>query len=79
LGRVVDALAPHPRGLCGEGVADPLAVDFGADEGAHHRFFLLGALLARPSCGFQLKKGEAGSSTSFSMYSRRCGWLSFTV
>jgi len=72
-------LAPDAGGLGREGMADVFAVDFGADEGAHHRFPLFEALPARPLVRFQVKKGVAGSSTSFSMRPRKNGWLSLTV
>lgn len=79
LGLTPGAFAPDAGGLRGQGMADVLAVDFGADEGAHERFFLFEALLARPFAGFQVKKGVAGSSTFFSIRPRNCGWLSLTV
>ena len=79
LGRLVGTLAQHPGGLGGEGMAGRLAVDVGADEGAHHGFFLLDALFSGAARGARVKKGVEGSSTFFSMRARNWGWLSFTV
>ena len=77
-------LCPHPlamdaRGLSGKGMAELFCRHFDGGEGAHDGLSFLETFFAGVSITSGVKKGGAGSSTSFSICSRNFGWLSLTV